>query len=164
MTKKIFSLLFLLSIMFTYNQSHASVCITESGMYENKDIQFHVNFTWGNSTPRPGQKISTFQDVQFSIISKNGYVIYNKTYFIYEGRSYIFNSSKIKDSFYKEGTRTFDNREIKDNSIITLVYELREKGSAKYIKTRTVTKKFRIERPKKLSGWNGKITLHEMSK
>ncbi|HOP63860.1 MAG TPA: hypothetical protein PK906_10845 [Spirochaetota bacterium] len=134
----------LVFLLFMNISIWASVAIVNHGSYENDDVKFTITYNWGNSTPTPERAAVHFADVRFEIESKKGFNIYNKTYFIFEGRDYIFNSDEIRNHFYKEGYREFDNKDLKNGTVIKLVYELRKKGSEKYIQTRKVEKKFKL--------------------
>ncbi len=149
---------FLLSIW----SAQASIMIANAGTYENSDIKFMVFYNWGNSTPMPNRPVSHFSNVRFEIIAKKGQSIFNRSYFVFEGRDYVFQSQQVDNYFYTGGYRVFDDKRLKDGDVIGLVYELRKKGSYKYIETKKYSKKFKVVLPKKPTRPRNEITLIEI--
>ncbi len=158
-------ILLLMAIVIIQTNSMASSLISKYGKYENDDMKFYVIYFSGNSSPKMingKEYVNYTDDVRINIVSKKGYAIFNRTYFIYNGRSYIFNARIVKNYFYKKGYRKFPNTRLKKNSIIELVYEVRRKGPTDNIYTRKVKKKFKVVLSKNIRTRKGKIDLVEL--
>lgn len=140
----------------------ASVCISNNGNYENGDIKFSISYNWGNSTPLKDRPVHHFSEVKFTIESKKGFNIFNNTYFVFEGRQYIFNSRNINNCLYQEGYRSFEDTSLKNGTIIKLVYEIDKEENLDYLTTRKVEKKFRILLPEETSKWNNVLKIIEI--